>query len=64
MLIERIVQQFANKYYADNANSYFANSDAAFILAYSTIMLATDQYGLFFMKVKTILIQSSGTAPM
>ena len=43
MLIERLVQQFANKYYADNKNSFFANSDAAFVLAYSTIMLATDQ---------------------
>lgn len=44
MLIERLVQQFANKFYADNKGSHFANADSAFILAYSTIMLATDQH--------------------
>lgn len=47
MLIERLMQQFANKFYADNQNANFANPDSAFVLAYSTILLATDQYVLY-----------------
>jgi len=41
-VIERIVQKFAAKYYYDNQGMGFADADAAFVLAYSVIMLATD----------------------
>jgi len=42
-VIERIMEKLATKFYADNKNStVFANSDAAFVLSYSIIMLATD----------------------
>jgi len=41
-VIERIVQKFAAKYYYDNQGIGFADADAAFVLAYSVIMLATD----------------------
>lgn len=43
--IEILMQAFADKYFEDNKHTgIFASSDAAFVLAYSTIMLATDLY--------------------
>eukprot|EP00211_Chloroparvula_japonica_P000492 CAMPEP_0119126116 /NCGR_PEP_ID=MMETSP1310-20130426/5159_1 /TAXON_ID=464262 /ORGANISM="Genus nov. species nov., Strain RCC2339" /LENGTH=1764 /DNA_ID=CAMNT_0007116253 /DNA_START=14 /DNA_END=5308 /DNA_ORIENTATION=- len=39
--IDRIMEKFAERYYTDN-NTIFANADAAYVLAYATIMLATD----------------------
>lgn len=41
-MIDRILQKFAEKYYRDNPNSVFSNADAAYVFAYSIIMLNTE----------------------
>jgi brefeldin A-inhibited guanine nucleotide-exchange protein len=41
--IDRFMLKFAERYLAGNPNS-FANADTAYVLAYSTIMLNTDQH--------------------
>jgi len=42
-VISRILEQFAN-YFSESAPGVFANNDAAYILAYSTLMLNVDQH--------------------
>eukprot|EP01104_Vermistella_antarctica_P009523 TRINITY_DN2456_c0_g1_i3.p1 TRINITY_DN2456_c0_g1~~TRINITY_DN2456_c0_g1_i3.p1 ORF type:complete len:816 (+),score=216.67 TRINITY_DN2456_c0_g1_i3:397-2844(+) len=42
--IDRIMQKFAQAYYRDNPTNVFANADACFVLAFSTIMLNTDAH--------------------
>ncbi|KAI0650276.1 hypothetical protein C8Q79DRAFT_942938 [Trametes meyenii] len=42
--IDRYMLKFAERYIATNANTPFANADTAYVLAYSTIMLNTDQH--------------------
>jgi brefeldin A-resistance guanine nucleotide exchange factor 1 len=41
-IISRVIEAFSNAYY--KPESVFANSDAVFVLAYSIIMLNTDQH--------------------
>jgi brefeldin A-inhibited guanine nucleotide-exchange protein len=43
--IDRFMLKFAERYLAGNPNS-FANADTAYVLAYSVIMLNTDQHSL------------------
>jgi len=43
-MIDRIIEKFADRYYRDNMESSLRNADAAFLLAYSIIMLATDRH--------------------
>lgn len=40
--IDRLVEEFSKKYCADNADTEFANQDAAYVLAFQVIMLNTD----------------------
>jgi brefeldin A-inhibited guanine nucleotide-exchange protein len=40
--IDRFMEKFATKYVTDNPKTIFANADAAFMVAYSVIMLTTD----------------------
>ncbi|KAG8903868.1 guanine nucleotide exchange protein for ADP-robosylation factor [Tulasnella sp. 403] len=42
--IDRYMLKFAERYVGMNAQTAFANADAAYVLAYSTIMLNTDAY--------------------
>ncbi|KIY73726.1 Sec7-domain-containing protein [Cylindrobasidium torrendii FP15055 ss-10] len=42
--IDRYVLKFADRYIACNASTPFANADTAYVLAFSTIMLNTDQH--------------------
>ncbi|KAI8318834.1 Sec7-domain-containing protein, partial [Martensiomyces pterosporus] len=42
--IDRFMLKFAERYLMGNPNAGFANADAAYVLAYSTIMLNTDQH--------------------
>jgi guanine nucleotide-exchange factor len=42
--IDRLMEAFAAKYCADNPQSIFPNSDAAYILSFSVIMLNTDAH--------------------
>jgi brefeldin A-resistance guanine nucleotide exchange factor 1 len=43
-IIERIMENFARRYYSQNSASPIASEDAAFVLAYSVIMLNTDAH--------------------
>jgi len=43
-VIDRIMEAFAKHYYEDNPNTVFANADAVYVLAFSTIMLNTDAH--------------------
>ncbi|KAJ1946521.1 guanine nucleotide exchange protein for ADP-robosylation factor, partial [Linderina macrospora] len=42
--IDRFMLKFAERYVMGNPGAGFANADAAYVLAYSTIMLNTDQH--------------------
>ncbi|KAK0453821.1 hypothetical protein EV421DRAFT_1766756 [Armillaria borealis] len=42
--IDRYMLKFANRFIASNTQTPFANADAAYVLAYSTIMLNTDAH--------------------
>ncbi|KIL70092.1 hypothetical protein M378DRAFT_156145 [Amanita muscaria Koide BX008] len=42
--IDRFMLKFAERYIAGNSKTPFANADAAYVLAYSVIMLNTDAY--------------------
>jgi hypothetical protein len=42
--IDRLMEAFAAKYCADNPQSVFPNTDAAYILSFSVIMLNTDAH--------------------
>ncbi|KAJ7591093.1 sec7 guanine nucleotide exchange factor [Mycena floridula] len=42
--IDRYMLKFAERYIAGNTQTPFANADTAYVLAYSTILLNTDQY--------------------
>ncbi|THV08590.1 hypothetical protein K435DRAFT_825040 [Dendrothele bispora CBS 962.96] len=42
--IDRYMLKFAERYVAGNSQTVFANADAAYVLAYSTIMLNTDAH--------------------
>jgi hypothetical protein len=42
--IDRMMASFAQRYHVHNPDSVFASSDAAYILAFSTIMLNTDAH--------------------
>ncbi|KAJ1962504.1 guanine nucleotide exchange protein for ADP-robosylation factor [Dipsacomyces acuminosporus] len=42
--IDRFMLKFAERYLIGNPSAGFANADAAYVLAYSTIMLNTDQH--------------------
>ncbi|EIN10767.1 Sec7-domain-containing protein [Punctularia strigosozonata HHB-11173 SS5] len=42
--IDRYMLKFAERYIAGNPQTPFANADAAYVLAYSTVMLNTDQH--------------------
>ncbi|KAJ2805777.1 guanine nucleotide exchange protein for ADP-robosylation factor [Coemansia guatemalensis] len=43
-MIDRFMLKFAERYVIANPNSGFANADAAYVLAYSVILLNTDQH--------------------
>ena len=43
-LIERIVTEFADKYYSTSNTEDIADRDAIFVLTYAVIMLNTDQH--------------------
>ena len=40
--IDRILESFSNKYFYDNKNSFFPNSDCVFYLAYAIMILQTE----------------------
>jgi len=42
--IDRMMMAFAQRYHAHNSDSVFASGDAAYVLAFSTIMLNTDAH--------------------
>ena len=42
--IDRLMEAFAAKYCTDNPQSIFPNTDAAYILSFSVIMLNTDAH--------------------
>ncbi|KAJ2518594.1 guanine nucleotide exchange protein for ADP-robosylation factor [Coemansia sp. RSA 2049] len=42
--IDRFMLKFAERYVMGNPHAGFANADAAYVLAYSTVMLNTDQH--------------------
>lgn len=41
-MIDRLMEKYAARYFADNSGSPFANADAVYLLSFSIIMLATD----------------------
>jgi len=42
--IDRFMEKFAERYYTQNPTGLFASADSVYILAFATIMLATDQH--------------------
>jgi brefeldin A-inhibited guanine nucleotide-exchange protein len=40
--IDRIIEKFAERYYAQNPNSYFATADVAYMVAFGLVLLNTD----------------------
>ena len=43
-IIDRVMEAFAKHYYEQNSETVFANEDAIYVLAFSTIMLNTDAH--------------------
>lgn len=43
-IIDRIMEAFSKHFYEQNSNTVFANEDAIYVLAFSTIMLNTDAH--------------------
>ncbi len=52
--IDRVMEKLAARYVADNPNSIFATADAAYMFAYSIIMLATDLHSPYIKKKMTL----------
>lgn len=54
--IDRFMLKFAERYITGNPNA-FANADTAYVLAYSVIMLNTDQHSIKLAKAKRMTVE-------